>query len=67
MRGVRTRMSSQCYLREDDLPEKWQHHIELNEKLAGSWPNIIEQQDPHPEAEKYRDVEEGQLDDRRSA
>ena len=43
---------------EDDLPEKWQHYIELNEKLAGSWPNIIEQQDPHPEAEKYRDVEE---------
>ena len=43
---------------EDDLPEKWQHYIELNERLAGSWPNIIEQQDPHPEAEKYRGVEE---------
>ena len=43
---------------EDDLPEKWRHYIELNEKLAESWPNIIEQQEPHPEAEKYRDVEE---------
>jgi len=43
---------------EDDLPEKWHKYMEINERLGQSWPNIIEQKDPHPEAEKYRDVEE---------
>jgi ferredoxin len=43
---------------EDDLPEKWQKFMGLNERLAESWPNIIEQQDPLPDAEKYRDVED---------
>jgi len=43
---------------EDDLPEKWNSYVELNERLADSWPNIIEQKDADPEAEKYRDVED---------
>lgn len=43
---------------EDDLPEKWHSYIELNERLAESWPNIIEQKAAHPDAEKYREVED---------
>ena len=45
---------------EDDLPEKWNHYIELNERLGsdGTWPNIIEQKDQLETAEAYRDVED---------
>ena len=45
---------------EDDLPAKWSEYIELNEKFSTgeAWPNIIEQQEPHPESEQFRNVEE---------
>ncbi len=42
---------------EDDVPEKWAEYVELNAKFAAEWPNITEQQDPMPEADKYKDVE----------
>lgn len=42
---------------EDELPEKWQEYIELNERFAASWPKITEQRDPLPTAEESKDVE----------
>ena len=42
---------------EDDVPEKWAEYVELNAKFSAEWPNITEQQDPMPEADKYKDVE----------
>ncbi|MGM0578506.1 MAG: ferredoxin FdxA [Myxococcota bacterium] len=43
---------------EDDLPEKWDEYIELNAKFSEEWPNIVEQKDPLPTAEEYKDVED---------
>jgi len=43
---------------EDDLPEKWNKYIEINERLAAEWPVITEQQDPLDTADDFRDVEE---------
>ncbi len=43
---------------EDDLPEKWADYVELNERLAGEWANIVEQKDPLPTAEEFKDVED---------
>jgi len=41
---------------EDDLPEKWQEYIELNERYALEWPVITEQKDPLPTADEFKDV-----------
>ena len=43
---------------ESEVPEKWDHYIDYNEKMAQIWPNIFDQQDPHPECEKYQDVDD---------
>ena len=43
---------------EEDLPEKWQHFLELNAKYAPDWPVINETKDPLDTAEEYRDVED---------
>ncbi len=43
---------------EDDLPEKWNKYIEINERLATEWPVITEQKEPLDTADEYRDVEE---------
>ncbi len=44
---------------EDDLPEKWNDYIELNERLAESWPNITEVHDkPLDTADEFKDIEE---------
>ena len=42
---------------EDDVPTKWEEYIELNSTLAAQWPLIDDSKDPHPEAEKMREVE----------
>ncbi len=42
---------------EDDVPEKWAEYVELNAKFSAEWPNITEQQEPMPEADKFKDVE----------
>lgn len=42
---------------EDDLPDKWEEYVEINEKLSGDWPNITEQKDPMDSAEEFKDVE----------
>ncbi len=42
---------------EDDLPDKWKEYVELNERLAGSWPNITEQKEPLDTADEFKDVE----------
>ena len=42
---------------EDELPAKWSNYVDLNERLAQQWPNIIEQRDPLPSADQFKDVE----------
>lgn len=37
----------------DDLPDNQEHFIELNEKLAESWPVIDKQKDSFPDAEEW--------------
>ena len=43
---------------EADLPEKWSNFIELNAKYAEDWPNIVEQQDPLPDADEEKTNED---------
>jgi len=43
---------------EDELPEAWTEYTELNARLAEEFKNITEKQDPLPEADEYKDVEE---------
>lgn len=42
---------------EEDLPEKWNSYVELNARLAQTWPVINEKRDALPSAEEYKDVE----------
>ncbi|NLX14783.1 MAG: ferredoxin family protein [Phycisphaerales bacterium] len=42
---------------EEDLPEKWQHFLDLNTQYAAEWPVISQTQDPLDTAEEYREVE----------
>jgi ferredoxin len=48
---------------DDEVPEEWEHFIELNEELAEDWQDHIinETKDELPEADKWADVE-GKLD-----
>jgi len=43
---------------EEDLPEKWNEWIEINERLSLEWPVINQTKDPLPTAEEYREVED---------
>ncbi len=43
---------------EPDVPEKWQHYIALNARLAEDWQVIFESHDPLAEAEEFKDVAE---------
>lgn len=45
---------------DDELPEKWEHYIELNERLAEKWQDHIinETTDPLPDADEWGEVEE---------
>ena len=49
---------AEAIFEEDDVPEKWSEYIELNAKLAESWPEISEKKDALPEADEFKDVEE---------
>jgi len=42
--------------KDDDLPEDKSEFLLLNEQLANIWPNITEQKDPLPDAEKWDGV-----------
>ena len=44
---------------DDEVPEKWEEYIELNEQLAEAWEEkvINETLDPLPDADKWADVE----------
>jgi ferredoxin len=44
--------------REEELPEKWEHYIELNADLSADWPVITERKDPLPDADEWAEVEE---------
>ncbi|AXJ02382.1 ferredoxin [Cyclonatronum proteinivorum] len=44
---------------DDEVPEKWEHYIEWNEKLTEKWDDrvINETVDPMPEADEWADKE----------
>jgi len=42
---------------EDDLPEKYEPFLKLNEELAEKWDNISVQKDPPPDAKEWEGVE----------
>lgn len=44
---------------DDEVPEKWEHYIEWNERLAEEWDdNVInETKDPLPDADEWADRE----------
>jgi ferredoxin len=41
---------------DEDLPSEWSEYIELNARLAAKWPEITEQREALPEAEKFKNV-----------
>lgn len=41
---------------EDDLPDDKKQFLEINEELANIWPQISEQKDPLPDADKWLDT-----------
>lgn len=49
---------TEAIFEEDEVPEKWTEYIELNAKLAETWPEISEKKDALPEADEFKDVEE---------
>lgn len=44
---------------DDEVPEEWEHYIELNEKLAEEWDeNLInETKDPLPDADEWAEID----------
>lgn len=44
---------------DDEVPEKWEHYIELNERLAELWDDkvINETKDPLPDADEWAEKE----------
>ena len=43
---------------EDELPEAWSEYTEMNARLSEEFKNITEKQDPLPDADDWKDVEE---------
>jgi ferredoxin len=43
---------------EDDLPEKYQNYLALNQELAEEWPNITRRKDPPPDADEWANVDD---------
>lgn len=48
----------EAILSEDEVPEKHQHYIKLNEELSTKWPNINVRKEPLPDADQWKEVEE---------
>ena len=48
----------EAIFQEEDLPEKWEKYTEINARLAADWPVIHRKQDPLPDAEEWRSVEQ---------
>jgi len=44
---------------DDEVPEKWEHYIELNERLAELWDDAVinESKDPLPDADEWAEKE----------
>jgi len=43
---------------EEDLPEKWEHFLEQNERYTAEWPVITETKEPLETAEEFKEVED---------
>lgn len=43
---------------EDELPEKFQNFLEINQRLSEKWPNINVKKEPPQDADDWRDVED---------
>jgi len=42
--------------RVEDLPAKWSHYIELNQRFAREWPELTQMREPLPTAEEFAGV-----------
>ena len=43
---------------EEEIPEKWEDYIELNERLATQWPEILVPKEPPTSADEFREIDE---------
>ena len=43
---------------EDEVPDNQLKYIELNAELCMEWPNIVEQKDPLPDSDQWKEVED---------
>lgn len=43
---------------DQDVPEKWTRYVDLNKRLAESWPLITEPKPPLPTAEEFAAIED---------
>ena len=41
---------------EDELPDGQEEFLDINLRLAETWPNITEQKDPPPDADDWREI-----------
>ena len=48
----------EAILSEDEVPEKHQHYIKLNEELSATWSNITTRKEPLPEADHWKEIED---------
>ena len=49
---------TEAIFEESEVPEQWSEYVEINARLAGSWPVITEKKDALPEADEFKDIEE---------
>jgi len=42
---------------DEEVPEKWQEYIEINQKYSKLWPVIRDSQDPLPTADSFSETE----------
>lgn len=38
-----------------EVPDEWSEYVELNARLASSWPTISAKQDPLPDADSFKE------------
>jgi len=43
---------------QDDLPEKYEPFIQLNDELSKAWPNINKRKQPPADADEWKEVED---------
>ena len=49
---------SEAIYEQDEVPKKWEHYIELNQRYAELWPMIDETKEPLEGADDWKDRED---------